>query len=30
MPKADLNKIEKYIYANRETIITRWVKYFGI
>ncbi len=26
----DLNKIEKYIYANRETIITRWVKYFGI
>ncbi len=26
----DLNKIKKYIYANRETIITRWVRYFGV
>lgn len=27
---ADLNKIQKYIWANRETIIARWVQYFGI
>lgn len=26
----DLNKIKKYIYANRNTIIARWVKYFGL
>ena len=26
----DLKKIQKYIWANRDTIIARWVKYFGL
>ena len=26
----DLNRIQKYIWANRDTIIARWVQYFGI
>ncbi len=26
----DLNKIQKYIWANRDTIIARWVQYFVI
>ena len=26
----DLNKIQKYIWANRDTIIARWVSYFGV
>ena len=26
----DLKKIQKYIWANRDTIIARWVSYFGV
>jgi len=28
--KNDLKKIQKYIWVNRDTIIARWVQYFGI
>lgn len=30
IPPDDLNRIQKYIWANRDTIIARWVQHFGI
>lgn len=30
IPTNDLKKIQKYIWANRDTIIARWYQYFGI
>lgn len=30
IPDSDLRKIQKYIWANRDTIIARWVEHFGI
>lgn len=30
IPKNDLKKIQKYICANRDTIIARWYQYFGM
>jgi hypothetical protein len=30
IPINDLKKIQKYLWANRETIIARWYQHFGI
>ena len=30
IPAEDLSKIQKYIWANRDTIVARWVRFFGI
>ena len=30
IPTADLKKIQKYLWANRDTIIARWYQHFGI
>lgn len=30
IPQNDLKKIQKYLWANRDTIIARWYQYFGI
>lgn len=30
IPINDLKKIQKYIWANRDTIIARWYEYFGL
>ena len=29
IPQNDLKKIQKYLWANRDTIIARWYQYFG-
>ena len=30
IPNNDLRKIQKYLWANRDTIIARWYQHFGI
>ncbi|WMJ89752.1 DUF4160 domain-containing protein [Anaerocolumna sp. MB42-C2] len=30
IPAADLKKIQKYLWANRDTIIARWYQHFGM
>jgi hypothetical protein len=30
IPLADLKKIQKYLWANRDTIIARWYQHFGM
>ncbi len=30
IPSNDLKKIQKYLWANRDTIIARWYQYFGM
>jgi len=30
IPANDLKKIQKYLWANRDTIIARWYRHFGL
>ena len=30
IPTNDLKKIQKYLWANRDTIIARWYQFFGM